>query len=396
MSGERLVVLGLTSYSPYAGVAWQTAHHLEGLRRLGWDVFYVEDHGYWPYDPYTNSVVDSCAGTVRFIGELMERFGFGDRWAYVDVASGGEVHGMSAAALAELWRTAQVIVNLTGSTELHERHLQVPVRLHLETDPVLAQIELARGEQRTLDLLGSHTHHASYGSNFGAADCGVPLGGFDYILTVPPVILEWWPALPIDNGAAYTTVGSWEQTFKDVEWEGEVYTWSKHLAFLELVDLPQQCPRRMELALAGGDAATRALLGKHGWKVREASKISADLEPYRDYIGSSWGEFTVAKDQNVRLRSGWFSDRSACYLASGRPVITQDTGFGRALPTGAGLFSFQAREDVLAAFEEIEASPVEHQSAARSLAEEHLRAETVLGALIDAVTVSAGSKGQIG
>ena len=379
-----VVVLGLTSYTPIAGVSWQTVQNLEGLRRLGFDVYYVEDHEYWPYDPVAHAHSDDCTNTVRFIAGLMERFGFGDRWAYRDVASGG-VFGLSERRLDDLLGSADLLVNLTGSTVLREAHLQVPVRLYLETDPVLAQIELAGGNERTRGLLAAHTHHASYGANFGAPDCRVPASDFTFIPTRPPVVLDWWEPVGADPAAPFTTVGSWEQTFKDVEFEGEHYTWSKHHEFLKLIDLPGRAPRRLELALSIGDHEAEAMLREHGWSVVDGAAVSATLESYRDYVRASWGEFTVAKDQNVRLRSGWFSDRSACYLAAARPVVTQETGFSNVLPTGAGLFGFDDADGALAAFEAIEADPEGQRRAARAVAEDHFRAETVLGALIAVV-----------
>jgi hypothetical protein len=394
-SGATVVVLGLTSYSPYAGVSWQTAQHLEGLARLGYDVYYVEDHGYWPYDPYLQVHTDDCSGTVRFISELMVRLGMEDRWAYRDIASDWQVFGMSEHRLSELLRGADVLLNLTGSTELRDVHRDVPVRLYLETDPVLAQIEIANGDQRTLELMRAHTHHASYGENFGAPDCGVPTGAFDYILTRPPVILDWWTPIEVDPDAPYTTIANWEQSFKDLEWGGERYTWSKHVEFLKLVDLPSQSPRPLELALATNNEEALSLLHGHGWSVLDGIGVSSTLDRYRDYVRRSWGEFTVAKDQNVRLRSGWFSDRSACYLAAGRPVVTQDTGFSNVLPTGEGLFAFRERDEILAAFAAIEAEPDRHQRGARRVAENWFRAEDVLAALMSALATSAVPAGGV-
>jgi hypothetical protein len=384
-NGPVVVVLGMTSYAPYGGVCWQTVQYLEGFRRLDCDVYYVEDHGYWPFNPLAQVHADDCTETVRFISDLMARFGLEDRWAYRDVASDGQVFGLSAARFADLLEHADVLVNLTGSTVLEERHMGVPVRLYLETDPVLGQIEIAMGNARTRELLDAHTHHATYGENLGAPDCGVPVSDYAYVPTRPPVVIDWWTPLEPDPRAPYTTVSSWEQTFKDIVWNGESYTWSKHFEFLRLIDLPAQAPRGLELALATRDPDAVALLHDNGWSVVDAQEVSGSLERYREYVRGSWGEFTVAKDQNVRLRSGWFSDRSACYLAAGRPVITQDTGFGNVLPTGEGLFAFGDRDDVLAAFAAIEAEPERHRRAAREIAESWFRAESVLAELMAAV-----------
>jgi hypothetical protein len=393
MSAATVVVLGATSQAPYGGVVWQTMQYLEGLRRLDFDTYYVEDHGFWPYDPYADGHTGNCSGTVRFIAELMERVGFAGRWAYRDVASGGQVFGMSAAQLEQLLAGADILFNLTGSTELRERHLVVPVRLHLETDPVLAQIELASGNPRTRELLAAHTHFATYGENFGAPDCGVPVTDIPYIRTRPPVILDWWTPLQPLSEAPFTTVGSWEQTGKDIELNGERYTWSKHHEFMRLLDLPQRASRPLELALATRDGAAIEMLRAHGWRVRDAAEISSDPDRYRDYLRNSWGEFTVAKDQNVRLRSGWFSDRSACYLAAARPVVTQDTGFPNLMPTGEGLFAFGDEQEAIDAIEAIEADPERHRRAAREIAGEYLRAEAVLGALMGALEETGVAQG---
>jgi hypothetical protein len=295
--------------------------------------------------------------------------------------------------LDELLRGADVLINLTGSTVLREVHMDVPVRLYLETDPVLAQIELAKGDRVTFERMSAHTHHATYGENLGAPDCGVPAAGFDYIPTRPPVILDWWAPCDPDPGAPYTTIGSWEQSFKDVEWGGERYTWSKHEEFLKVLDLPGSAPRRLELALATREIETIAMLESHGWSVRDAAKASRELDGYRDYVRRSWGEFTVAKDQNVRLRSGWFSDRSASYLAAARPVVTQETGFSNVLPTGEGLFGFRDRSEIVAAFEQIESNPQQHRRAARQIAEDWFRAEGVIGALMAALASTREAAG---
>ena len=184
----------------------------------------------------------------------------------------------------------------------------------------------------------------------------------------------------------FTTIASWQQS-KDVEWNSETYTWSKHYQFLKFIDLPRQTKQPLELALACEDTEAlhqaQQLLKSHGWRCRDAVTLSSDIFPYRDYILGSGGEFTVAKDQYSRLRTGWFSDRSACYLAAAKPVITQDTGFGNILPTGEGLFTFQSMEDIIAAFDTINSAYEYHSRAARAIAEEFFNAETVLSKLIE-------------
>jgi hypothetical protein len=183
----------------------------------------------------------------------------------------------------------------------------------------------------------------------------------------------------------FTTVGNWRQTNRDIEFDSQTYRWSKHHEFLKFVDLPQLTHQSIELAtgLANLNPEERNLLESKGWRLRDAHPFTTDPWRYRDYVRSSRGEFTVAKDLHIRLRSGWFSERSACYLAAGRPVVTQDTGFGKVLPTGEGLFAFDTIDEILVAFEAINSDYERHSRAARAIAEEYFRAETVLEKVID-------------
>lgn len=390
-----LIVLGMMGRMPLAGVVWQVLHYLEGFRRLGFDVYYVEDTATWPYNPETNSVTGDATYSIHIIEQVMAAYGFADRWAYRDDAQ-GSTFGLSATRVRQLFDRADLLVNVTASTVLREEHMRVPVRVYLETDPVLPQIEIATGKQSTIERLRAHTHHFSYGENLGAPDCGVPVQDFRYFPTRQPIVLDWWVPSTYRNGngsqtstaGCFTTIANWRQSGKDLEWNGERYTWSKHHEFLKFLDLPERTSQPVELALAlaadcADDAETVRLLTSHGWRIVNSMSFSTKIQPYRDYILGSRGEFTVAKDQNVRLRSGWFSDRSASYLAAGRPVITQDTGFGKFFPTGEGLFSFTTMDDIVTAFEAVNSDYPRHRRAARAVAEECLKAETVLAKMID-------------
>ncbi|MFB3817966.1 MAG: glycosyltransferase [Candidatus Methylomirabilales bacterium] len=384
----RVIVLGIMGRAPFAGVAWQALHYLEGFRRLDHDVYYVEDTGEWPYDAERNTITDDCTYTVDYLGRLMTWCGLPDRWAYRAAGADGRTFGLSESAFSKLFQEAELLVNVTGATVLRDEHLRVPMRVYLETDPGLAQIEVVQRRQFTLDLLDAHTHHFTFGENYGLPQCRLPVGPFKYRPTRQPIVLEWWGDAPARgcrearHAGRFTTISSWQQSGKDIEWNGETYLWSKHLEFLKFIDLPRHTAQPLELALACEDEQVIGLLRSRGWSVVNAIALSKDVRPYRDYIREAQGEFTVAKDQYVRLRTGWFSDRSACYLAAGRPVVTQDTGFGRVLPTGEGLFAFRTSDDVLAAFEAIQADYARHSRAARALAEEYFRAETVLARLL--------------
>lgn len=385
MSELRIVVAGGVGAMPFAGVAWQVLQYLEGLGRLGHDVFYLEDTQRWPYDPVAETISDDAGPAIAYVASLMRRIGLEDSWAYRDVARAGALHGASEPLLARILREADVLINLSGVMVLREEHMEIPVRAYLETDPVLPQIEVAQGREFTIDFLAAHTHHFSYGENFGAPECGVPIERFSYYPTRPPVILDWWkPTGDLASDAPFTTVANWRQTSKDIVWNGTKLTWSKDVQFMRFVELAARVQVPIELALASEDERSESLLRAAGWRIRPAGPLSKDIDSYRDYIRSSRGEFSVAKEQNVALRSGWFSDRTASYLAAGRPAILQDTGFSCALPVGEGLFAFATLEDAQAALERIESDYPRHSRAALEVAACYMEAGRVLGSLLEA------------
>jgi hypothetical protein len=388
------VVMGILGRTPLAGIAWQVLQYLEGFRRLGCDLHYVEDTGDWAYNPeQTTNIFDSrqyainCTYAVHHVSRAMSWLGMQDRWAYCSRID-GKYFGYSESRVRQVLGQADVLVNLTGSNWLFEEHLQVPIRVYLETDPVIRQIEAAKGNRDAIEQLSAHTHHYTYGENLGQPDCGVPTTTYKYRPTRPPVIMDWWTFNESYDAAhaTYTTISNWAQTGKDLEWNGDRYLWSKHWEFLKFIDLPRRVNRRFELALlckTAEDAQAIPLLSSHGWCVRDALSVSKDILPYREYISGSRGEFTVAKDQNIRLRSGWFSDRSACYLAAGKPVVTQDTAFDKVLPLGCGLFGFRTMEDIVSAIDTIEGDYQCHSRAARELARDFFAADKVLGQLVE-------------
>jgi hypothetical protein len=390
---RRIVLLGAMAQIPVAGVAWQVLHYLEGFRRLGHDVVYVEDTGTWPYDPEADAFGDDAAPAVMRLQRLMEQAGFGGRWAYVDVARDDEVSGMTREALDEAVAAADVLVNLSGATVLKQAHLAVPVRIYLETDPVTPQLEIASGKQWTIDFLAEHTHHFSFGERLGLRGCGVPVERFAYVPTRQPVVLDWWPPpagfpAPPPGPLRFTTVSNWDQPQKDIEFRGETYTWSKSAEFLKLLDVPARAGVAIELALALDDGDKIGLLERSGFAVIRARTLSRDPIAYRDFITASGAEFTAAKDQNVRLCSGWFSDRTASYLATGRPAVVQDTGFDVALPVGEGLLAFRTPDEAVDAVQRVAGDYECHSRAARAIAEEHFRAETVLARLLEQAGVA--------
>jgi len=386
MASLTIVVCGILGRSPYTRVAWQGLHYLECFRRLGHDVWYLEDTGVWPFDLERNTVTDDPGYTLRFLARIMAWAGFADRWAYCAASRGGEAYGPAALKLPSLLERTDVLVNVTGGTLLRPEHTRIPVRVYLETDPVLAQLEVAQGDRAAIEALAAHTHHFSFGENLGSADCWIPVERFHYRPTRQPVVVDWWSDGAAPRGGArplrLTTVATWRQSAKDVRWQGKILRWSKHEQFLKLLDLPRRSGHAFELALTEADAATLERLAAHGWQLRDAIPLSMDILPYRDYIQGSDAELTAAKAQYVEPRTGWFSDRSASYLAAGKPVVTQDTGFDRVLPTGRGLFAFRTPDGIPAAIEAIAADYAAHTRAAREIAAEFFSADVVLARLL--------------
>jgi hypothetical protein len=377
---KRILVLHLAGQYPLGGMGWQAVHYVVGLARLGYDVYYVEDSWAPPYDPRVKSPVEDCAYGVEFLRQTMERFGLGDRWAYRDMIH-DRCYGLERGRLDRLYREADALINVCGATRLREEHMACPIRIYVQTDPVVDQILVTENNARTIETLAAHTHHFTYGENLGQPDCPIPMEKFDWRPTRPPVVLDFWEPDFNLSASNFTTVGTWENMNKDVRFGGETYYWSKHVNFLRLVDLPRLTPQPLELALETVDAPTRELLLERGWQLADAFEKSRDTDTYLQQIYASRGELTVAKDLYARTRCGWFSDRSVCYLAAGKPVVTQETGFSKLVPTGRGLFSFETAEGAAAALEEINLDYADHCHAAREVAAGSFDSDKVLGEL---------------
>ena len=381
----KIVLLHFAGQMPLAGIAWQAAHYLVALEKLGYEVWYVEDSGTNPYDPRVESVVMSCDYNLAYLRRVMERFGFGERWAYrcgVDET----YHGLSRMGIAQLYREADALINLCGAHHLYERHLACPVRILIDTDPGYQQINYAKGDPAERAYLAAHTHFFTYGANIGRPECPIPLSGIDWRPTRPPVDVDLWPEPAEGLGSepeCFTSIASWDNRGKDITYEGSTYLWSKHVNFLKFLDIPKRRPDAcFRMAILPPDGEVRGEVEGGGWRLLDPRPVSADLDTYRDFIAGSRGEFTVAKDIYARTNSGWFSDRAVCYLASGRPVVTMRTGFDRLYPVGEGLFEFATHDEALAALDAIAGDYARHSRAARELAREYFSGERVVGALL--------------
>jgi len=385
LTRRRLVVLGMMGRCPFGGQTWLYLNWLRGLSRLGHDVYYVEDDATWPYDPRVNTITDDPTYAASYLARVLARVGFEDRWSYRALYRGQDAcYGLTRQRLVELYRDCDALLNICGATVLNDDHHLARRRVYVETDPVTNQLELAMGKEKTRAVLAAHDLIVTYGENYGTPDCGVPMDGFRYLKTRQPIDLDLWPYVFDARAERYTTIGNWKQKGQDVEWNGETYYWSKHHEFLKFADLPARRPGlSFELSLNVDDEADRRRLLTEGWNLSSPLQMSLDPFGYQEFFRRSRGEWTVAKDQNVRLRSGWFSERDACYLATGKPVIAQSTGFENFLPTGEGLFAFRTMDDVLGALDRIESDYEKACRAAREVAEEHLSAPKVCARFLE-------------
>ncbi len=367
-----IVILGMMGRCPYGGQTWLYLNWLLPLHKLGHEIWYVEDDTVWSYDPVQGTVTDDCSYAVAHVKAAMERIGLADRWAFRFADRADACWGLSATDLDQLYASCDLLLNLVGATDLREAQLRAPLRVYIETDPVTAELRLTSADEHTRIAFANHQRIFTYGENYGAADCGVPLSGIAFGRTRQPIDLQFWPAVYRPAALFFTTIGNYRQEGSDVEYNGELYRWSKHHEWEKFVDLPQLTRQRFELALNIADPTDKAFLERKGWRIVPAMQMSLDaFGAYPEYIRRSRGEFTVAKDQNVRLRSGWFSERDACYLASGKPVVAQDTGFSNIIPTGSGLFGVATVEEAVVAIEEINRDYATHCKAARALAQDH-------------------------
>jgi hypothetical protein len=414
----RIIVTGIIAQHPgVGGVAWDYGQYALGLKRLGHDVYYMEDSGEWPYntdggpsgDDY---VARDCVENVRHLGSVMSWFGLGESWAYRFPLT-GEWYGMSAAKRTAIVSSADLLVNVSGTLEHPGSYRSVRRLAYIDSDPVFTQVKILKGSARIAQCadandpdssltrrVQAHDIHFSFGERI--QDSG-PRTPQRWRPTRQPIVLsEWHPERPRRN--AFTTVMNWT-SYEPVVHECETYG-QKDREFARFLSVAGGVePLALEIAMgrtqhteweaeccSQGVAITtdrprtvtpHELLGARGWRVVDANSRCGGPESYRDYIEASAGEWSVAKHGYVARRPGWFSCRSACYLAAGRPVVTQDTGFTNILPVGEGLLAFREPDGAIAALKEVDGAYDRHAQAARALAEAYFDSATVLSGLVE-------------
>jgi hypothetical protein len=383
---ETIVIAGALAQRPlHGGHTWVFLQYLLGFRRLGLDVLFVDR-----LDP--GMCTDASGGpasfrsseNLRYLHDVMERFGLAGRWSLL-FDGGREVAGLERREVIDVTRGSALLLNVMGYLDDEDVLAAAPHRVFLDIDPGFAQMWTELGLARPFD---GHDRHVTVGGHVGDPGCAIPTCGLDWVRTLPPVELSEWPAA-VTGDRRFTSVGSWRGPFGPIEYEGRTYGLRVH-ELRRFAELPSRTSASFELALDidDADAPDRERLESQGWVLTDPHEAARDPWRYREYVQGSAAELMIAKNLYVDTRSGWFSDRSACYLASGRPVLAQDTGIRDLLPCGEGLLTFTTLEEAAAGAEEIIGGYERHSRAALALAEEHLAARRVLPQLLDALDMT--------
>ena len=368
----RILFAGIIARYPFGGVTWCSLMYLLGLRALGHEVFYIEDTGECVYDPVLNTrAMDPGYGTT-YINNALAPYGMGDRWSFVNYD--GTYHGRSAADVREYAATADLYVNLSGGSWFwRDEYAKIPHKVFIDSDPAFTQLAIAKAEPWYVEFFRRYDRLFTFGANIGTSASPIPVGDFTWHKTWQPITMDDWRA-PGEPRNVFSSVMTWQiESFADVGG-------NKDQEFIKYIDLPSRTKQPFELAING----PQTLLRQHGWGTVDAMRVSRTPNGYRDFIHGSRAEFGVAKHTYVTNRSGWFSDRTECYLASGRPALVQDTGWTAHVPAGEGLLAFSTPDEALAGIDRINSNYRHHAARALDVAHAHFDARVVLPALLDA------------
>jgi hypothetical protein len=377
--GLTILFSGMIAADPHQGGAtWAVLQYLLGLRRLGHDVYFVEPVPTKSIRPAGSRLIDST--NAQYFQSVVSRFGLTGHAALLD--DDGSTAGLSMNELAAIAGRADVLINISGMLTTPALLEPIATRVYLDLDPAFIQLWHATGTDMRFD---AHTHFVTVGRGIGSAACAIPTCGRSWISTAQPVVLQEWPVAPRITFDALTTIGSW-RGYGSIEHHGVHYGQKAH-SLRRLIELPGLTRQRFVLAMGihPEEAGDLAALERNHWQLIDPFEIAGTPDDYRRFIQQSKAEFGIAKSGYAVSRCQWFSDRSAAYLASGKPVIAQDTGFGQWLPTGQGLFSFDSMDEVIAAIDAINTNYGRHCEAARELAETYFDSDRVLTRLLQEV-----------
>ena len=392
MKKLRIIIGGFIGVMPSGGVTWDYIQYPLGFSLLGHDVYYIEDTRLYPIYQKSGSNWDDCSASVEHLQKVMDHFGLKDKWAYRDEAS-GKCFGMTEARIKQICKAADVFVNISCSTFLRDEYLQIPAKVLIDTDPMFTQIQYLSQQMFTPGVPGlrqmvdAHNYHFTFGENVNSSDCRMPDCGLQWKPTRQPVCLDYWkPKNGFDlSHSSFTTLMNWSAA-KVLKYQNEEWG-QKDIEFKKFYEIPNLVKNATFSAVINKTGGTEQFFSKEkilnaGWLVLDPHTTAADWNAYQQFIESSFGEFSVAKNTYVKGNTGWFSCRSACYLAAGKPVVTQDTGWSKNIPSGTGVFAFNDVETASNALEYIVANYKQQSLFARQTAKEYFDSNKVLCQLL--------------
>ena len=378
----RIIITGLVGQYPFGGVIWDYLQYLLGFRSLGHQVLYLEDSGAWPYDPVAGTITDDCSFALQSLHKIFTDFDLAESWVYRNGAD-GKFHGAGEKIAREWLRHGDLLVNVSSAGWLRDYDLRVGHRMFIDGDPMFCQIGLLDGSNPLYaGRLRDHDSHFTFGLSVGQPDCPVPVDGITWRPTVQPIALDQWPVTPVSSDAPWTTVMNWA-SYKPKVWEGRTYG-QKNLEFNRFRDLPSKTNIPLRLAMGLGVDGLRPAeeLRQLGWDLVEPQEVVPDHRAYRSFLTNSRGEWSVAKHGYVEGKTGWFSCRTACYLAAGRPAVVQETGWSHHLPSDRGVLPFTTVEEAAEGLGKVTRNYSEHSKAAREIALEFFDAKKVCQGLL--------------
>lgn len=395
MQKLRIIVGGFIGILPAGGITWDYVQYPLGFSLLGHDVYYIEDTRLYPIYQKAGSQWDDCSSSVKHLQKVMSYFGYKDKWAYRDEAS-GKCFGLSDEEIKKICASADIFINISCSTFLRDEYLRIPIRVLVDSDPMFTQIQYSSLQMFTPGMPGNlkqmanaHTHHFTFGENIGAPDCRIPDCDLQWHTTRQPICLTYWQNQPhiTPLEMSFTTLMNWTAG-KILEYNND--SWGqKDIEFKKYLELPQLVKNASFAAIVNQTGGTDPTFSKEeierkDWKILDPDRCSSWME-YQDFIQNSFGEFSVAKETYVKANTGWFSGRSACYLAAGRPVVTQDTGWSKYIPSGFGLFAFSDLIEAADSIKKIVAEPARQMVAARAIAEDYFDSNKVLKSFLNQI-----------
>ena len=399
MEKLRIVVSGFIGLFPTGGVTWDYIQYPLGLKLMGHDVYYIEDTFQFPKFQTDGRKWDDATDSINYLQSTMEFFGFGERWAYRDIAS-SKCYGLSLKQLLEICETADVFINISASACMRDEYLKIPKRVLVDTDPMFTQIEyLSQEEKNTIGdhgkmdfIIKNHNYLFSFGENIGNENCQIPTLGFKWNTTRQPICLKQWANNKnCESNNFFSTIMNWSVN-PDLIYFGKLWG-QKNLEFEKIMAVPRMlASSTFKVMISNLPDHTKALIQNAGWNILDPMEEIKGAEPYRKFINDSFAEFSVAKHTYVQSNSGWFSCRSACYLAAGKPVITQETGWSDFIPDGAGLISFTDEASAIEALIKVNENRNYHSRMATEIAVEYFDSFKILEDMLFKINDSSFEK----